>query len=68
MSARSDALPAEAWATPLSSRSAFAGDRTRYAVSTIERYCASDTRKAVPFFDTISTGFWSAFTWRTRDV
>ena len=39
MSARSDALPAEAWATPLSSRSAFAGDRTRYAVSAIERYC-----------------------------
>ena len=29
MSGRSDALPAEAWATPLSRRSAFAGDRIR---------------------------------------
>ena len=56
MSARSDALPAEAWKAPLSRRSAFAGDRIRYAVSVIELHCASDSRNAVPFFDTISTG------------
>jgi hypothetical protein len=48
MSARPVALPSDAWATPLSSRSAFAGDRIRYAVSAIERYCASDTRNAAP--------------------